>query len=378
MTGAPKISALDHIAALEPVGRGASMGAIGRVYPNGDLDLALTIRTFAVAEGRIHLWVGGGIVWDSEPEAEIEESLVKARPLLAAIGAPLPERGARGDAAGGRRRRARRRRRRTSPCCSPTTRRSSAAARRSRRCGSTAGRRSGSTSTWRGCAASAERLGIGWPGGVRGARRARRSRRRGEPDAVLRLYLTPGREGSGRPVALALVSSLPADLEERRARGIALISLLGVRAEAPWLLGGVKSTSYAVNMAAEARGAGARRRRRGVRPRRRRRARGAGDERLVAARRDALHAVARPRDPRGRDAGGADRGGPGAATRSRGCVTRWTTLLGAEEVVHSSSVREVMPVVAARRARVRARPGGGGAPGGARGSGGGVKRLCSG
>jgi para-aminobenzoate synthetase component I len=90
VTGAPKISALDHIAALEPVGRGASMGALGRVYPNGDLDLALTIRTFAVAEGRIHLWVGGGIVWDSEPEAEIEESLVKARPLLEQVGAPLP------------------------------------------------------------------------------------------------------------------------------------------------------------------------------------------------------------------------------------------------------------------------------------------------
>ena len=62
VTGAPKISAIDHIAALEPVGRGASMGALGTIWPNGDLDLALTIRTFAVAEGRIHLWVGGGIV----------------------------------------------------------------------------------------------------------------------------------------------------------------------------------------------------------------------------------------------------------------------------------------------------------------------------
>jgi anthranilate/para-aminobenzoate synthase component I len=65
------------------------MGAIGRIYPNGDLDLALTIRTFAVADGRIHLWVGGGIVWDSEPQAEIEESWTKAQPLLAAIGAPV-------------------------------------------------------------------------------------------------------------------------------------------------------------------------------------------------------------------------------------------------------------------------------------------------
>jgi len=91
ITGAPKISAIDHIAALEPVGRGASMGALGVVRPNGDLALALTIRTFAIAAGRIHLWVGGGIVWDSEPQAEVEEAFVKARPLLTAIGAPLPE-----------------------------------------------------------------------------------------------------------------------------------------------------------------------------------------------------------------------------------------------------------------------------------------------
>jgi para-aminobenzoate synthetase component 1 len=89
VTGCPKIAALDLIAALEPVGRGASMGALGRIHPNGDLDLALTIRTFAVADGQIHLWVGGGIVWDSDPAEEVEESWVKARPLLAAIGAPL-------------------------------------------------------------------------------------------------------------------------------------------------------------------------------------------------------------------------------------------------------------------------------------------------
>ena len=85
ITGAPKIAAVDHIAALEPVGRGASMGALGTLGPNGDFDLALTIRTFAIADGTIHLWVGGGIVWDSEPEAEIEESWVKARPLLEAL-----------------------------------------------------------------------------------------------------------------------------------------------------------------------------------------------------------------------------------------------------------------------------------------------------
>jgi 4-amino-4-deoxychorismate lyase len=77
------------------------------------------------------------------------------------------------------------------------------------------------------------------------------------PDAVLRLYWTAGREGSARPTALALVSSIPEHLDDLRARGSKLVSLpLGLQADlrafAPWLLGGVKSTSYAVNMAAEA------------------------------------------------------------------------------------------------------------------------------
>jgi para-aminobenzoate synthetase component 1 len=90
ITGAPKIAAVDHIARLEPVGRGASMGAIGTIQANGDFDLALTIRTFAIADGLLHLWVGGGIVWDSDADAEIEESWVKARPLLAAVGGLVP------------------------------------------------------------------------------------------------------------------------------------------------------------------------------------------------------------------------------------------------------------------------------------------------
>ena len=79
----------------------------------------------------------------------------------------------------------------------------------------------------------------------------------GESEAVLRLYLTPGREGGAYPTALAMVSTLPPGLDEKRARGLRMITVQlglepGVRANAPWLLGGVKSTSYAVNMAAEA------------------------------------------------------------------------------------------------------------------------------
>jgi para-aminobenzoate synthetase component 1 len=91
VTGAPKLAAIDHIARLEPVGRGASMGALGVVHANGDLDLGLTIRTLAIADGGLHLWVGGGVVWDSDPAAEVEESLVKARPLARLIGAALPD-----------------------------------------------------------------------------------------------------------------------------------------------------------------------------------------------------------------------------------------------------------------------------------------------
>jgi para-aminobenzoate synthetase component 1 len=67
------------------------LGARATIRPSGDLDLALTIRTFAVAGDRIHLWVGGGIVWDSDPAEEIEESWTKATPLLAAIGSRVPQ-----------------------------------------------------------------------------------------------------------------------------------------------------------------------------------------------------------------------------------------------------------------------------------------------
>jgi 4-amino-4-deoxychorismate lyase len=70
-------------------------------------------------------------------------------------------------------------------------------------------------------------------------------------DAVLRLVWTAGPQG-GLPSGLALLSELPDWIEDVRARGASAVSLLGVRAAVPWLLPGVKSTSYAVNMAADA------------------------------------------------------------------------------------------------------------------------------
>ena len=77
------------------------------------------------------------------------------------------------------------------------------------------------------------------------------------PESVLRLFVTPGRNGAARPTEIAMVSTVPEGLGGLRARGAKLVSIQlgvdpGLRASSPWLLGGVKSTSYAVNMAAEA------------------------------------------------------------------------------------------------------------------------------
>jgi para-aminobenzoate synthetase component 1 len=84
VTGAPKLAALDRIAALEPVGRGAGMGALGWVAP-GRIDLGLTIRTAAADGDRLHVWAGGGITWGSDPDAEVAEAAAKSAPVRAAL-----------------------------------------------------------------------------------------------------------------------------------------------------------------------------------------------------------------------------------------------------------------------------------------------------
>jgi 4-amino-4-deoxychorismate lyase len=97
-------------------------------------------------------------------------------------------------------------------------------------------------------AASAERLGLLLPSGIEELA-AQAVDHAGRVDAFLRIYVTPGREELGAPVALALVGELPPDLEDMRARGIGVIGVpLGI--DPPFFLGGVKSTSYAVNMVA--------------------------------------------------------------------------------------------------------------------------------
>ncbi|MFC4017448.1 chorismate-binding protein [Micromonospora sp. GCM10011542] len=84
VTGAPKLAALAQIDALEPVGRGASMGALGWVAP-GRVDLGLTIRTAAADGEKLHTWAGGGITWDSDAHAEVAEAAAKTAPVRAAL-----------------------------------------------------------------------------------------------------------------------------------------------------------------------------------------------------------------------------------------------------------------------------------------------------
>jgi len=86
MTGAPKIRAMEIIDELEPVSRGPYAGAIGYIAAGGQrMDLAITIRTCIIADGKASVQAGAGIVADSVPEREWEETRSKAQALLTAI-----------------------------------------------------------------------------------------------------------------------------------------------------------------------------------------------------------------------------------------------------------------------------------------------------
>jgi para-aminobenzoate synthetase component 1 len=86
ITGCPKIRAMEIIDELEPVRRGPYCGAIGWIGADGAMEFNVAIRTMMVKDGLVHVPVGGGIVADSVPEAEYEETLVKAKAMLAALG----------------------------------------------------------------------------------------------------------------------------------------------------------------------------------------------------------------------------------------------------------------------------------------------------
>jgi len=93
VSGAPKVRAMEIIDALEPVRRGIYAGAVGHFDYHGNLDLAITIRTLVYANGRAYWGVGAGIVADSDPGAEWDETMNKGRALWMAV--QRAERGAR-------------------------------------------------------------------------------------------------------------------------------------------------------------------------------------------------------------------------------------------------------------------------------------------
>ena len=84
VSGAPKIRAMEIINELEPLKRGIYSGAIGYLSWTGDLDTALSIRTAVIKDNFIHVQAGAGIVYDSVPETEWEETMNKAMALLKA------------------------------------------------------------------------------------------------------------------------------------------------------------------------------------------------------------------------------------------------------------------------------------------------------
>jgi para-aminobenzoate synthetase component 1 len=81
ITGAPKIRAMEIIAEIEPTKRGPYCGSMGYIGFNGDMDTSITIRTFAIKNNKILFQAGGGIVLDSDPLMEYEETLTKASAL---------------------------------------------------------------------------------------------------------------------------------------------------------------------------------------------------------------------------------------------------------------------------------------------------------
>ncbi|WP_173298460.1 anthranilate synthase component I [Thermanaeromonas sp. C210] len=86
VSGAPKVRAMEIIAELEPNWRGPYAGAVGYLSLNGNMDTCIAIRTIAFTRGMAYVQAGAGIVADSEPEAEYEETMNKARGLLKSLG----------------------------------------------------------------------------------------------------------------------------------------------------------------------------------------------------------------------------------------------------------------------------------------------------
>ena len=90
VTGAPKIRAMQIINELETVRRGIFTGALGWIGLNGDADLSIAIRTLTCKHKQCYFHAGGGVVWDSIPEQEYQETMVKAHAWMEVLGGLVP------------------------------------------------------------------------------------------------------------------------------------------------------------------------------------------------------------------------------------------------------------------------------------------------
>ena len=85
LSGAPKVRAMEIIGELEPVRRGIYSGAVGYIGWNGNMDTAIAIRTAVIADGELHIQAGAGIVADSVPAQEWQETMNKGRAIFRAV-----------------------------------------------------------------------------------------------------------------------------------------------------------------------------------------------------------------------------------------------------------------------------------------------------
>ncbi len=85
VSGAPKVRAMQVIDELEPTRRGPYAGAIGYIDYRGNIDTCIALRTMVVQDGKVYVQAGCGVVADSKPEAEYQETVNKARAMIRAI-----------------------------------------------------------------------------------------------------------------------------------------------------------------------------------------------------------------------------------------------------------------------------------------------------
>ena len=85
LSGAPKVRAMEILQELEPVKRGVYSGAVGYLSWNGNMDTAIAIRTAVIKDGTLNVQAGAGIVYDSDPESEWQETHAKARAIFRAV-----------------------------------------------------------------------------------------------------------------------------------------------------------------------------------------------------------------------------------------------------------------------------------------------------